>query len=296
MSTHDFNAFIESAWNDHADDPKAVAARLQSSTQLINAAEYVAPFARITTHVFGEHLGRWSEGITLLQSLRSLSAWDVTAHGGVIDRNVAALRFCDTSDQATASAALQTFSLEDKISVLATAAACLAGAGQSDRAAPTLDAAIELADTGLKDGSPAFRALAIAGNNIAGTLEELPARDAAQTAMMLKAANAGVRFWTLAGTWLETERAYYRLANSLIAANQPAEAIEAATRCIDICEKNTAPAFEKFFGHAMKAIAARAAGKPVEFDAARMTAMAQYEAVPDDEKSWCKRELDLLAA
>ncbi len=296
MSTNEFEALIETAWNDHAAEPAAVAARLQASLAFITQAAHIAPFARITTHVFGEHLGQWQHGVALLQKLFTLSVWDEATHRGLLERNLATLRYCESADATAESSALQTLNHDDQIAALATAAACLVGVGQTARAMTTFNTAIERADSGLSKDSPALRALAVAGNNMAASLEELPQRDATQNIMMLKAANAGVRFWKLAGTWLETERAYYRLANSLMAAGQPDEAIRAAERCIAVCDENAAPAFEKFFGHAMKAIAARSAGERGVFETARSAALAHFELVPNDERSWCKRELEALNA
>jgi hypothetical protein len=40
-----------------------------------------------------------------------------------------------------------------------------------------------------------------------------------------------LKYRTLAGTWLETERALHRLARSLLQAGEPAAAIESAQRC-----------------------------------------------------------------
>src|SRR5271154_2469369 len=40
------------------------------------ASEHIPPFARLLTHVFGEHLGQWRRGIDLLESMRRLPAFD----------------------------------------------------------------------------------------------------------------------------------------------------------------------------------------------------------------------------
>ena len=61
---------------------------------------------------------------------------------------------------------------------------------------------------------------------------------------MIVAAEGGLKYWKLAGTWLEEERAEYRLARSLLQAGRPHAAIASATRCIDVCTSNAAPAIE----------------------------------------------------
>ncbi len=57
-----FDAFIEAAWNDHGDRPAEVADRLEASTGIVATADQIAPYARLATHVLGEHLGEWERG------------------------------------------------------------------------------------------------------------------------------------------------------------------------------------------------------------------------------------------
>lgn len=113
---------------------------------------------------------------------------------------------------------------------------------------------------------------------------------------MVAAAEAGLEYWQLAGTWLEHERAEYRLAKSLLQAGFPAKAVHAAQRCVDICEANEAPAFERFFGDAVLAIAERRAGNLPGFEAARRRALEQYAMIAADERSWCETDRRALEA
>ena len=140
-------------------------------------------------------------------------------------------------------------------------------------------------------GSPAIRALAVGGNNLAAALEAKKDRDAAETEGMLVAANGGLTYWKQAGTWLEEERAEYRLTRSLLQAGRAADAIESARRCIDVCVRNDAPAIETFFGCVVLALAQRANGDAAAFAASRQQALALLERVPEDEKQWCQSDL-----
>ena len=108
---------------------------------------------------------------------------------------------------------------------------------------------------------------------------------------MVDAARCGLRYWTLVGTWLEEERAHYQLARCELRAGDAGAALASIDRCIEVCERNGAPPFELFFGHAVRAIAARARGDDAAFAASRSAALAQYARVPDDERKWCSREL-----
>jgi len=283
-----FDAFIETAWNDHGDRPGEIADRLEASTGVVAAPEHVAPFARIVIHVFGEHLGEWERGARLLQSLRSLPAFDRSpAAEGAVARGIGALRYAEGDAQA-----LEALTEDDRIAAIATAASAYAGLREFKRALAAYGHALALADAGLPSGSPALRALAIGGNNLAIALEEKQDRDDAEERGMVTAAEAGLRYWKLAGTWLEEERAHYRLAKCLLAAGRPRDAVASARRCVDVCARNDAPAFECFFGNAVLSIAHRTAGDAAAAEASRRDALRWHEQVSEDERPWCRSDLD----
>jgi len=283
-------AFLESAWNDHAEHTSEVATRIERSLALVAKPDDIAPFVRIATHVFGEHLAEWQRGIELIESIRRMPAADGDAAASAIVRGVATLRVARGDADA-----LDALAPEDRVFALAGAAAAFAGRNDHRRALDAYAAALAVAKSGLPAKSPALRALAVGGNNLACALEEKIDRDAAQTDGMVCAAEAALEYWRLAGTWLEEERAHYRLARSLIAAGRPQPAIASARRCIDVCDANNAPPFERFFGEAALALAQRAAGDNEGSAAARARARAWHDQVADDEKQWCasdRAELD----
>lgn len=285
-----FDDFIETAWNEHADAPEAVAQRLAGALGRIEAAAQVAPFAALLAHVYGEHLGQWSRGCELLDALRPTAAGDSGACAAV-DRRVASLRYC-----AGESDALDGLGTPDRVNALAMATAALAGRADFGGAMAAFDAALALAQPlAANELAGIARALAVGGNNLASALEEKAQRDADETRGMVTAARAGLAYWKLAGTWLEEERAEYRLARSLLKAGDAAGASQAASRCVAVCEANDAPAFERFFGHAVLAIAQRAAGDTIAFEAARAKALSDLEQVPIDERRWCEGERGELA-
>ena len=282
-----FDAFLETAWSDHGDRPQEVADRLASSLHLVEAAEHIPPFARLVTHVYGEHLGRWSQGIALLEAMRALPGFDGSeAVEGALGRNIATLRYAGGD-----AAALTSLDVADRAFVLASAAAAFAGRGEHMRGVAAYSEALRLANSGLPPGSAAVRALAIGGNNLATALEEKKDRDAAETEGMLVAAQGGLTYWKQAGTWLEEERAEYRLTRSQLQARRAKDAIESARRCVDVCERNDAPAIETFFGYVVLALAQRADGDATAFAASRQRALALLEQVPEDEKRYCQSDL-----
>jgi len=278
-----FDEFIDAAWKEHGDQPAQVAERIAGSLHVVTAPEQVAPMARLIAHLFGEHLGQWQQGERLLQSLRALPGFDDSAEAaGALRRGSATLRYAGGD-----AAALDPLGSEDRVAVLAAAAAMFTGRGELSSAIAAYDEALKLAADGLPPGAPAVRALAVGGNNLACVLEEKPDRSDAQTRAMVRAAEGGLRYWTQAGTWLEQERAEYRLARSLLQAGEAAAAVTHASRCVSVCLENDAPAFEQFFGQAVLCLACRAAGDHAAADAAQRAAAQHYARVPAEERSWC---------
>jgi tetratricopeptide (TPR) repeat protein len=285
-----FDEMIEQAWDDHADHAHAVADRLAAAAPTIDTHAQFAPFAGIVTHVYGEHLGECERGVALLTSLRKLPAYaDTPDVGGIVNRSIAALRFVGGDTAAVAALAA-----DDRAAALATAAAALTARGDLSRALEAYAQAVRIAPS-LPAGSPAFRALAIGGNNLSAALEERVERTTAETEGMVAAARGGLAFWRKAGTWLEEERALYRLARSLLAAGQPGEAVLCAQQCAIVCNENDAPAFERFFASAVLARALREDRRPADYRHARNEALDWFDAVPDDEREWCEADLAELA-
>ena len=142
----------------------------------------------------------------------------------------------------------------------------------------------------------ALRALAVAGNNIAAELQQHPHRSAADTALMLRAAETGLRYWSRAGGWLQVERAEHRLGSCQRAAGRHAEARDSARRCLAVCEAHDAPDFERFFAHALLAVTLRETGDSPGFEAQRDAALACHGRLGADEQTWCEQELAELQA
>jgi hypothetical protein len=284
--------FLEKAWADHGDRPADVADRLPGALAWVGDGSDAQGLARLAVHVLGEHLGDWARGIGFVDTLAAhCSALGDAEVERALARGRATLRL--SRGDADADAALDR---DDRIAAQAGAAAALAGRGEWRRAIALYARALADAKAGLADGSPALRALAVAGNNLAAALEEKQDRDADETAGMVMAAQGGLDYWRRAGTWLEHERAEYRLAMSLLAAGRAGEAAVAAGRCIEVCNANDAPAFERFFACAALARARRAARETAAAEQAKAQALAAYADIAPDERSWCNAELAALQA
>lgn len=286
-----FTDFVTQAWDEHAHQPAAVAERLAvEGVALVSEPAHVAPLAQLVHHVFGEHLGRWDDG---LAALAALAARPACAAGGpagqAVQRCTASLALCggqpDTREGMAPS---------DAIRVTALAAAALAEQ-QTPRALDLLRDALARTDAAqLPPDDAAHRALAVAGNNVACTLEEKAVRSDDEVALMVLAAQTGRRFWAVAGGWLETERAEYRLAMTWLQAGDLGQARHHALQCLEIVRRESAPALEHFFAWEALAAVARAAHST---DAADCLAQAHaaFARLDEADRGWCRASLDKLA-
>ena len=289
-NNNDFDAVIGQAWNDHADDARGVAGRLPQLQALAADEAQLTRVIMLAHHVYGAHLGEWDAGTTALRALRAHPAYrDDTASGASMGRVLASLALCagGTPSGLTAS---------DEIRAHAMAADNLCS-HDTVRAAQQFGQALALAErSALPDTDAMHRALAAASNGLACTLEEKAGRSSDERALMILAAQTARRHWELAGTWLEVERAEYRLAMTWLQAGDFARARQHAQNCLDIVAANQAPALERFFGWEALGAVERAAGDGGGHARALEHARADFVELSVDDQGWCRASLDKLAA
>lgn len=290
----DFNTFIGKAWHDHAADPPAVAQRLGEGMALVADESQLARLADLAHHLHGEHLGAWRAGMAFVERLATLPAY---APDGVSGR---ALRRCAQSLALSeglggAAANLDALSPSDRIRVGAMAAANLAER-DTGRAQRLLQDALDQSErSGLGAADPMNRALAVTSNNLAGTLEHKTDRSTDERELMILAAQTARRYWERAGTWLETERAEYRLAMTWLQAGDSARAREHAQACLDIVAANGAVALERLFGWEALGLVEHAAGDPAAHAQALARAREAYAELDEADQAWCAASLEALA-
>ena len=289
--TIDFDSFLGQAWDDHATDAAGVAERIAAQgLALVSTAAQIGPLAMLAHHVFGGHLGQWAAGRTLLLGL--------TGHAAIDDAGSAAVQRCLASLELCAGGTTPAgMNASDRIRIKAMAAANLA---ERDTARALVLFEQALADasaeaTALPDADPVHRALAVTANSLACTLEEKPQRSADERALMIRAALAARRQWAIAGTWLEIERADYRLAMTWVQASDSAQALVHAQNCLAIVQANDAPALERFFAWEAKGVAARAAGDLSGHQQALAQVREACAALTEADRGWCQASLDKLA-
>lgn len=275
-----FSNYLNQAWNEHATDPVKVSQDFGTGIVQITSRDELIQMAQLICHVMGEHLGEWQRGIEILNSLNDSEAVKIQASALQIssgDKTV--LKFLQPSE---------------KIRALAIAASALADR-DTPRASNLFLDALSLTD-GLSKEDPANRSLAVTGNNLASALEEKPALTDEQKNLMLMAAEAGRKFWEIAGNWMHAERAEYRLAKCHLKASQPLQALKHSKNCLHICEKNQAQALEFFFGYEVMALSEKNLNNLEGYKKALEQMQNYFKQLSEDDQSWCKATLDKTTA
>lgn len=285
-----FSEFMEKAWKEHGVQSLQVSMRIESAFPIIEQPDQVPAMAHLVTHVFGEHLGRWDEGIRLLNELRRIPAFEQAGENAL-----AVARYIATLELAGGKrTSVEDLSNSDQIRVLVITAAALTEQGNAPRAQTLFRHGLKVAQQGLRAEDPANRALAVAGNNLACALEEKSVRSVPETELMILAAQTARTYWGIAGNWLQWERAEYRLAKTYVQAGDSARSLEHARKCLEISQLNSAPALELFFGWEASALAQKAMGNAAGFAHAATQARHYFNSLGTEDQGWCTGALESL--
>jgi hypothetical protein len=288
----DFNTFVGGAWDDHVTDSPEVAQRLSEGLALVATEAELMRLMDLAHHVHGQHLGAWRAGSAFIERLATLPPFAPEgASGQAWRRCMASLALGERAE-----ADLGALSPSDRIRVTAMAATNLAE-HDTRRAMRLLQQALGQAEAGgLAAADPMHRALAVAGNTIAVALEEKAARCDEERALMILAAQTARHHWAVAGTWLEVERAEYRLAMTWLQAGDLTQARTHAQNCLEIVAANEGAALERFFGCEALGLVERACGNVTGHAQALAKAREAFAALAEEDKGWCAKSLAELAA
>lgn len=281
----DFNTYLNQSWNNHAKKTIEVVQSFPEGLKLITEASHISQLAGLITHVMAEHLGKFAEGHELLNKLESLSINNEETNAAV-KRSKAILSYSENQ-----SISLLEYSLSDQIRITSATASALLGLNKISEAVESFKKSLQLGES-LDTKDPAIRSLAIAGNNLASSLEEKSNLNDQEKDLMITAAKAGRKYWEIAGGWLETERAEYRLSQSYLKAGDYINSIKHANLCLTICEKNQAEPLEFFFAYEAIASVEKAMKQPLR----SLPQMEKYfSALAESDKSWCEASLKKFA-
>jgi len=289
--TSRFDAFLQQAWADHADESAAVAARLRTDTPAPETPAQLAALARFVEHLCGEHLGAFEDGRWRLRALAAHPLADAMVQSA-LRVGVASLSLAETGHADRAG-----FTLDELIRSEAAAAAISLGRQDTVRAMALLRSARGRLAAAPDAGAAVHRPLAIACNNMAWELHDRgSARSAEDTAAMLDVAAASKLHWSRAGTWLEVERADYGLALCHLSAGLPGQALHFADQCLAACISNGAPAYEHFFAHEALARVQHARGGAWACAPSVAAAQAAFATLAADDQQACRSALEKLQA
>ena len=248
--------FVGKGWNDHATDAEGVWTRLPEGLALIESPPQMFALANLATHVAGEHLGRWDDGIAFLERMTALPLWNADSDEAKgVRRLQSGLEYCaGRRDAAEAKLKLAMPASpphvdSPRVRMLAVAASAFASQRRVSEAAATFEEALRFAAYGPTADDPAARALAVTGNNLSVEFEMRPTLDDEERRMMLRAAETARRYWEIAGDWMTVERAEYRLALAHVKAGLPEKALAHAEECLRVVTANNGDAGEQFFAH-----------------------------------------------
>jgi hypothetical protein len=284
-----FATYINQAWTDHATQSEKVAKEFATAASLVETNDQLAQLVGIVTHVMGEHLGRWDEGIKTLKALEKNSKFLTgTETEKTILRSIEVLKI--GSGQGPD---LNSFTISDRIRIMAVAASALSERDTA-RAIELFSKSLDLSKTGLDRKDAANRALAVTGNNLACALEEKRNRSQGEIELMILASQTGRKYWELVGTWLEISRAEYRLAMTFLQANDLAKALQHAQTCVELCQENKAGDMDMFYSYEVLATVERARCNDVGFQKALDKAKHYFETLNPEDKTWCEASLKKL--
>lgn len=277
-----FSDYLSQCWKDHAIHTENVAAGIAGGIGLISEGNHIIQLANLIVHLFGEHLGRFDEGIELLEKLKQKS---------LVTPEIAATLTCAEVTLAYSAGRITdwtNFTRAEKVKIFCGAAGIKNARNEIGQAEKDFRSALEVANE-LSETDPANRLLAICSNNLACALEEKTSLTAEEEVLMLLAAHSGRKYWQFAGTWLEVERAEYRLARSYLKAGDLISSIKHANLCLTICELNAAGAIEFFFAYEAIALVEH---RMKQSTLRSLPQMQKYFAeLSQSDKEWCRMTL-----
>lgn len=284
-----FQERVSNWWQRHAAETTTVASEVTASIQHREsklAEAEISACARLIVHLFGVHLGQFEPARRLLNELSQQiqSAESRT----FLDLQLATLDLSEKDDYKK-----NKFSLVDQIKIYAGAVQIHVGLRQVAAAKKKYQLAINLLgflenENSNSDDKTAFRAMAIASNNLACQFEEQAELSAEETELMLEAAHKARDFWGKAGAWLEIERAEYRLARSYLKAGNNQASVHHAALCLEICTAHQAEPLEFFFAYQALLMA-----EPNRVEEQQQV-MRYFNLLSEGDQAWCQAELDQL--
>jgi len=236
---------LEDGWAYHDTQSARLAAELEAAVAEATSMT-LAPFVQLATHTIGEHLGDWRRALAVGRQVlagRTPGPQDVSAWMRVaMAANLAGELMVATDLELRALAVAEDPLAQLVLGRLAMVQA-LASSGRIDEATQLYSAASSLAQ---RVGRSALvdRAIAVSGNNLAWSLQELAARSAEADGVMRLAAEASLAAWRRCGDWISEEQALHLNACVALALGDQERALSLADNGLQVIQDHSPRPFD----------------------------------------------------
>jgi hypothetical protein len=282
-----FNEYLQDAWMRHETDAQLISDDFKSKLKAVENEENINLLSRLITHVCGNHLGQWEIGIELLRKLKNNP---LLKDKSEINRSIAILTLGNFPDNI-----IDGFNISDQIRILSGTASALSNLGGVKNCKRFLIKANQLIEENILElNDPAYRALAMSSNNIASAIypKENVSKD--ELELMIMAANFALKYWAIAGTWKEIERAHYCLAQSNLKIKDMSLARHHADVCLEIVLKNQNEALEAFFAYEILALIEKENNNDFALSRAKELMKNTFDLLTQEEQEWCEGFINKL--
>lgn len=277
----DFDTYLANSWSEHVGNPAGVALSLRTASAFIIEGSQLIQIANLITHVFGEHLGEFENGIAVLEKLAA-SEYANDEIRRSLSCSILILNFASGEEPEH-----HEFSVPERVKIYATTAGIQVARNELEPAAVNFRQSLALAEN-LSVNDSANRIMAVTSNSFACLLEEKSTLTQSEKDLMILAAQSSRKFWQNAGTWLEAERAEYRLSQSYLRAGDIISSIKHANLCLTICEQHQAEPLEFFFAFEAISLVENAMKQPLR----SLPKMQKcFNELSQNDKLWCEKTL-----
>lgn len=202
---------LNDGWDYHATESERLARELEAAVDAPIQTAHILPLMHLGLHTIGEHLRDWPRALDFARRVMKDQTPTAETARAWARFSIAALLGGDTAEAALAEITCLKASSDftgaylDMRLLLANA---LIGSRRFDEGAAIYKGALALAQN-LPRSPLSDRSIAATSNNIGWDLYDLPARSAAEDALMRLAAENSHSYWLKVGTWINEERALY---------------------------------------------------------------------------------------
>jgi len=254
---------LNDGWDYHDKDSDRLARELEEAADKGVPPTLLGPFVHLASHTIGEHLGDWPRALKL--SKRALDgqtpvaenarAWGrlyvaATLARDLIEAAYAELCYLKATDEDAGTA------LMDMRFMLV---AALVGSKRTAEGARLYRKALDLVPR-FPQSAPLSRTIAVASNNLAWELYEMPSRAADEEALMQLAARTSLDHWLQCGNWINEERALYLNALVATVTGHPDTGLAHADKALAVINTNGERPLDTALLHLARAVSLKALG------------------------------------